>query len=179
VGAAPERVAQVLGQREAGEAQPALVDEGHVPLRVGHPHQHRRRVGELAELGLGVAHRLLVAGTLGRRADHVGDRLEEVRVVGSEVLGGAAVHADAAELAPPGADLGHDRADDAQVALDRRRVEADLAAEVVDDHGPRVLERVPGQLVRLRRYHAAHHALGQARPRPDDQAQPVCGQLQH
>ena len=39
-------VAHLLGGGAAGEVQPRLVDEGAPPVHVGHPDQHRRRVGD-------------------------------------------------------------------------------------------------------------------------------------
>jgi hypothetical protein len=178
VRARAERVAQVLAQLAAGEAQPALVDEGHVALGVGHPHQRRGGIGELAEARLGVAHLLLVAGALDRRAEHVRERLEEVAVLRAELLPGAAVHRDPTHLAAGGADLGGQRAHHAQLALDRRRVEARLLAEVLDEHRARMVERVARELVPASVDHAADDALGQAVPGPHEQPQPIAGQLQ-
>ena len=51
--------AELLLERRACEAQPALVHERHEPLLVRGPHHRRRGVGQVAEAGLGLAQGLL------------------------------------------------------------------------------------------------------------------------
>src|SRR5919204_308207 len=65
--------------RPAREALPRLVDERHVALGVGHPHERRRGVGQLAELGLAVDDEVLVPRAVDRGAEHAGETVEEDR----------------------------------------------------------------------------------------------------
>jgi hypothetical protein len=115
-----EGVAQLFDQVASREALPAGVDERHVPLGVGHPHQRRRGVGKLTKARLGVAHHLLMPGPLGGRAEHVRDRLQEVRVLGVEALSRAAVCGYDAEMPAPRSNGRGNGADHLEIPLERR-----------------------------------------------------------
>jgi hypothetical protein len=112
-----EAVPQLLAQPVPGEAEPALVYEHNVAFGVGHPHERRRGVRQLAEASLAVAYELVVARALGRRAEHVRERLQEVGIVRAEVPPGGAVHTDHAEVATSRGDRRDHRAHDLEPAL--------------------------------------------------------------
>ena len=160
VRAHPERIPQLLRQRAAGESQPALVYERHIALGVGHPHERRRGVGQLAKARLAVADQLLVSGPFRRCAKDVRERLEEIGVVRAEVLRRAAVRAEHAEepLARP--DRRSHRADDRKIALEGRRAEARLGREVVDHDGALGVEGETGKLLLARVKRSPKHAVG-------------------
>jgi hypothetical protein len=142
----------------AREAQPRLVDERHVALGVGHPHERGRGVGELAELRLAVRHEILVPRPAHRGSEHARDGPQELALVEREFALAPAVRLEPAEVPLPDVD-GHG----------------------VGAGGPQVLvqPRGPGALHRLHRQHSSKNALRQPNTRARDHALFVAGELQH
>ena len=173
-----EGVAELLAEGAAREAQPALVDERHVCVGVGHPHERGRRVRELAEARLAVAHAALVVAALGSQPDRARERADEVDVLGLVRARLARVDAEHAEVAARDPDRRHEGARHAQLALDGRGHEIGLLAEVADRQRLVAVERDARELLGVRPQHPSEHVVREAGGGANVQAAPVARQLE-
>ena len=155
MGAHPERVAELLVERSAREALPTRVDEGHVTVGVGHPHESRGGVRQLAEARLALAHQLVVARTLDRQGHHVGYGVEEVDVVVGEVAPACGCGRRSRRSGSRARRSGPPSRWHPEVALLGRGPEAALDGEVLDHHGLLGLQGVTQKRVRAGGQHAA------------------------